>query len=66
MIKVAYDLNNFIVLAARLPQIWKNYQVQSQQRLRMSSASASLFTGIVPEEDIEHRFRVCRVRAQVN
>ena len=30
IIKVAYDLNNFIVLAARLPQIFKNYKVSWQ------------------------------------
>ena len=30
MIKVVYDLNNFIVLAARLPQIFKNYKVSQQ------------------------------------
>ena len=30
MIKVAYDLNNLIVLAARLPQIFKNYKVSWQ------------------------------------
>jgi hypothetical protein len=28
MIKTAYDLNNFIVLAARLPQIWQNLKVR--------------------------------------
>ena len=33
MIKVVYDLNNFIVLAARLPQIFKNYKVSQQDSL---------------------------------
>ena len=31
MIKTLYDLNNFVVLAARLPQIYKNYKVGSQK-----------------------------------
>ena len=30
MIKVVYDLNNFIVLAARVPQIYQNFKVSMQ------------------------------------
>ena len=41
MIKVAYDLNNFIVLAARMPQIWKNYQVKSRQQVGNVSPSCN-------------------------
>ncbi len=66
MIKIAYDLNNFIVLAARMPQIWKNYQVQSQRQLGNVQRLSTLVRGVLIGEDTEHWSRMCRVRAQVS
>lgn len=39
MIRVVYDLNNFIVLAARVPQIYQNFQVSIQAGLAARTVS---------------------------